>query len=182
MIRISHTDIKHGLYTGTTNYGIMGSAGSGDVVQLTDSAGNVVKTYEYDAFGNEKSPDPNDTNPFRYAGKYWDSETGTYYTPARNYNPVIGRWTQPDPYWNSSNSIYGSDAVKMAHGVLMPDMAAIMQSGNLYAYCMNNPIKYTDPTGELAFPGEIHDAVSKHIRATQAANGNVLQANKYVGY
>jgi len=36
--------------------------GHGDVVNLTDAAGTVTKTYDYDAFGNEKIPDANDTN------------------------------------------------------------------------------------------------------------------------
>jgi len=30
-----------------------------------------------------------------------------------------------------------------------PDIHAIMQSGNLYAYCMNNPVMWIDPSGEL---------------------------------
>jgi len=29
----------------------------------------------------------------------------------------------------------------------IPDLDAIRQSGNLYVYCMNNPIRYFDPTG-----------------------------------
>ncbi len=33
--------------------------GHGDVVQLTGTDGNVSKTYDYDAFGNEKNPDAN---------------------------------------------------------------------------------------------------------------------------
>jgi YD repeat-containing protein len=36
----------------------------GDVVQLTNARGNVTKAYDYDAFGVERNPDPNDTNPF----------------------------------------------------------------------------------------------------------------------
>ena len=32
----------------------------------------------------------------------------------------------------------------------MPDMEVIKQSGNLYAYCMNNPIRYVDFTGNKA--------------------------------
>ena len=31
----------------------------------------------------------------------------------------------------------------------MPNLAAIMQSGNLYAYCMNNPVRYADPSGHI---------------------------------
>ncbi len=46
--------------------------GHGDVVQLTGngSGKNLLKTYEYDAYGNEESKDGNDTNPFRYKGEY----------------------------------------------------------------------------------------------------------------
>lgn len=47
--------------------------------------------------------------------------------------------------------------------VYMPDFSAIKQSGNLYAYVTNNPVRYIDPTGELAWPGEIHSAVSKYV-------------------
>ncbi len=60
--------------------------GHGDVVQLTDQSGDVVKSYDYDAFGNEKNIDDSDNNPFRYCGEYFDKETGTYYLRARYYN------------------------------------------------------------------------------------------------
>ncbi len=42
--------------------------GHGDVVQLTNSSGTVIKNYAYDAFGVEQNIDDNDTNPFRYCG------------------------------------------------------------------------------------------------------------------
>ena len=59
----------------------------GDVVDLANSSGSSVKSYDYDAFGNEKSPSASDRNPFRYCGEYWDTETGTYYLRARYYAP-----------------------------------------------------------------------------------------------
>ena len=40
----------------------------GDVIQLTDLTGNVVKTYDYAAYGNELQRDLADENPFRYCG------------------------------------------------------------------------------------------------------------------
>lgn len=49
------------------------------------------KTYKYDAFGNEISPDPGDANPLRYAGEQYDAETGLYYLRARYYDAGIGR-------------------------------------------------------------------------------------------
>jgi len=42
------------------------------VAQLANGGGNATKTYQYDAFGNEKNPDENDLNPFRYCAEYFD--------------------------------------------------------------------------------------------------------------
>jgi len=67
--------------------------GHGDVVQLTNNTGSLIKTYDYDAFGNEKNPDPSDTNPFRYCGEYFDKETGTIYLRARYYDPATSKNT-----------------------------------------------------------------------------------------
>ncbi|WBW98142.1 S8 family serine peptidase [Oceanirhabdus sp. W0125-5] len=100
--------------------------GHGDVIQLTDENGNVIKNYKYDAFGNELSIDSNDTNPFRYGGEYFDSETGLYYLRARYYDPKIGRFTTEDSYWGKD-----SDPLSL----------------NLYTYCTNNPVMYLDPSG-----------------------------------
>ena len=47
---------------------------------------------------------------------------------ARLYDPALGRFLSPDPY------------------VQAPDFT---QSFNRYSYCLNNPLKYTDPSGEL---------------------------------
>ena len=116
---------------------------------LTDDDGAITKTYEYDAFGNEENPVATDTNPFRYAGEYYDKETGTYYLRARYYDPVIGRFTQEDPHWNQSNMLYGDDPLKLNNYTYAPSLAAIIQSGNLYVYAMSNPVKYADENGEI---------------------------------
>ncbi|MCX8131620.1 MAG: RHS repeat-associated core domain-containing protein, partial [Clostridia bacterium] len=92
----------------------------GDVVQLTGTDGNVIKSYDYDAFGNEKNLDQNDTNVFRYCGEYFDKETGTIYLRARYYNPGIGRFIPEDP---------------------------IGAGLNWYTYSNNNPIMFIDPFG-----------------------------------
>lgn len=42
--------------------------------------------------------------------------------------------------------IYGDEEYKVGE-IKIPDIKAIMQSGNLYVYCMNNPVTYKDPTG-----------------------------------
>ena len=98
----------------------------GDVTGLTDSAGNMVREYEYGAFGMEVSKDSNDTNPFRYCGEYYDNETESIYLRARNYDPGMGRFTSEDPHWTVDNMIYGDKDTKI------PDIKSIMQS-NIYA-------------------------------------------------
>ncbi len=92
----------------------------GDVVQLTDSTGVVIKDYIYDAFGVEQNASEDDTNPFRYCGEQYDFETGNYYLRARYYTPGTGSFTQEDP---------------------------AMDGLNWYTYCAGNPIRYVDRSG-----------------------------------
>ena len=75
-----------------------------------------------DGFVNEK-------NNIRYAGYFYDAETGLYYLNARFYDPETARFIQQDSY---SGDIY--DPLSL----------------NLYTYSNNNPISYYDPTGHSA--------------------------------
>ena len=50
----------------------------------------------------QQNPDPLDGNAFRYAGQYYDTESGTYYLRTRYYNPATGRFTQQDA-WKNAN-------------------------------------------------------------------------------
>ena len=74
-----------------------------------------------------------------------------YYAKARFYDPATSRWLSPDPHWNAYNRIYGDNPKDpLGLGLYVPDINAIRQSGNLYAYCMNNPLMYHDPSGFAA--------------------------------
>lgn len=161
----------------------------GDMTKLLDQFANVIEDYCYDPFGNEETEQLNPVsgsisttlwqeeveeidNPFRYCGEYYDSETNTYYLRARYYDPAIGRFLSEDTHWNPSNMIYGDYPVRNSNYqdplglntyTYVPDVTAIMQSKNLYVYCMNNPVAYFDSTGNLVYPGQVHNMVSKQI-------------------
>ena len=98
----------------------------GDITKLVDTAGKVQNSYSYDAFGNTTSYSEKVGNKFRYAGEQYDSITGEYYLRARYYDPAIGRFMNEDTYKGQIEN---------------------PQSMNLYAYCVNNPVINTDPSG-----------------------------------
>lgn len=68
-------------------------------------------------------------NPMRYREYYFDSETGYYYLQSRYYNPEFCRFINAD---NPSNVLLSKDNVV---GI------------NLFAYCNNSPVKYSDASG-----------------------------------
>ncbi len=123
-----------------------GYDGHGSVVNISNESGKSIKSYDYDAFGVELNKDANDTNLFRYCGEQYDNETDSIYLRARYYSPSLGRFTTEDTYWNSSNRIYGDKEYKEGE-IKYPDYKAIIQSENLYIYCINNPTCYLDITG-----------------------------------
>ncbi|EPR11512.1 RHS repeat domain-containing protein [Ruminiclostridium papyrosolvens] len=133
--------------------------GHGDVTQLTDTSGSVIKNYDYDAFGNEKNPDPSDTNVFRYSGEYFDKETGTIYLRARYYDPGIGRFITEDSVWSKRINLFNVTEdvqyTNLTGGIyrksekqqyVIDDPLSL----NLYTYCYNNAVMYCDPDGHFA--------------------------------
>ncbi len=104
--------------------------GHGDVVQILNENGNIVNSYNYDEWGNILNQTEQISNPIKYAGEYYDEESGLYYLRARYYDPIIGRFTSRDSYEG---------------GISNP------LSLNLYAYCVNNPLIYIDPSGHMEY-------------------------------
>ena len=121
-----------------TYYAVCNSRG--DVKQLYTGNGNLRVEYKYDAWGNTVSvtdgdfleiTNPNDIgnlNPIRYRGYYWDSETNLYYLQSRYYDPTTMRFINADGYVSTGQGMNGH---------------------NMFAYCGNNPVMYSDPTGEF---------------------------------
>jgi RHS repeat-associated protein len=91
--RISQEQVINNTWTPS----FYGYDGGGNVRQLTNSAGAVTDSYEYDAFGNEFTVSGSTPNEFMYRGEQYDSDLGLYYLRARYYNPLTGRFVSRDP-------------------------------------------------------------------------------------
>lgn len=52
----------------------------------------------YDSFGSCQIETAEIVKNLRYAGQYFDAETGLYYNLNRYYDPTIGRYLRKDPY------------------------------------------------------------------------------------
>jgi len=44
------------------------------------------------------------------------------------------------------------DPLGLSHYTMMPDIHAIMQTGNLYIFAMNDPVYWVDPSGHFVVP------------------------------
>ncbi|PGE85259.1 wall-associated protein [Bacillus pseudomycoides] len=105
----------------------------GDVIAMTDPNGQVVATYEYDAWGNVLKSDAQGIaaeNPFGYAGYMYDKEIGMYYLIARYYHPEHGVFLSVDPDPGDEDD-------------------AVTQNG--YTYGDNNPVMNVDPDGHFVW-------------------------------
>ena len=112
----------------------------GDVTAVMDASGDIAAQYTYDAWGNVLSAAGSmaSINPIRYRGYYYDTETGYYCLQSRYYAP---EWSR---FLNADRLLIAGDALTAA---------------NMYAYCNNNPVMYTDHTGELALLKRLVSAV-----------------------
>jgi len=103
------------------------------VVLLNRASGAVAEYYRYDAFGNvliyspahSLLPDSAVGNPWRFASKRADGETGFVYFGRRLYDPQLGRFVTCDPL-------------------------GFLDGPNRYLYAQANPLILTDVDGLLA--------------------------------
>ena len=104
----------------------------GDIVAILDNGGNIVVQYKYDAWGRpincsgSMANTLGKINPFRYRGYVYDEEAGLYYLRSRYYNAAIYHFLNADSVVTPKHSLC---------------------DGNVFAYCYNNPICRSDPSG-----------------------------------
>lgn len=67
--------------------------------EITDDNGDIVWQAQYKAYGQLAgfADKPRISNPLRFQGQYFDSETGLHYNRHRYYDPSVGRFIHQDP-------------------------------------------------------------------------------------
>ncbi len=114
----------------------------GSMTHIVNEAGNLMQEYAYDAWGRRRNPA--DGQPYTqstqlpllfdnfctfdrgYTGHEHLDGVGLINMNGRLYDPVMARMLSPDNYVQNPENT---------------------QNYNRYSYCMNNPLKYVDPTG-----------------------------------
>lgn len=119
----------------------------GDVLAITDTNGDIVADYEYDAWGKVLTADTDiaKQNPIRYRGYYYDNETGYYYLQSRYYDSNICRFINADSF----------EFVKASKDIPV--------GTNSFAYCNNDPIHSSDSNGFSKKKYTVSQAKSKII-------------------
>jgi RHS repeat-associated protein len=99
----------------------------GSVRQLAGQDGSVSFEQTFDPFGNPIRQSGQGGSPYGYAGEWTDS-SGLQYLRARYYAPSQGRFLTKDPF---------------------PGTLTQPTSLTPYTYALNNPVLYTDPSGQF---------------------------------
>jgi len=112
----------------------------GSITHIVNANGSLKQELSYDPWGRLRDPnsqlvyvvgaEPTLFLARGYTGHEHLSVFGLINMNARLYDPALGRFLSPDSYVQS------------------PDNS---QSFNRYSYCLNNPLKYSDPTGLLTW-------------------------------
>ncbi len=130
----------------------------GDVMYMVDEGGDEVASYDYDPYGKliYSTGDFAETNPIRYRGYYYDTDTDFYYLQSRYYDPAICRFINCDGFTTTGQGLLGY---------------------NMFSYCGNNPIVYADSKGSVRI-AVIYDATpTKHN--LWGINGKAIIGSQY---
>jgi RHS repeat-associated protein len=94
----------------------------GRPIRMTNTAKATVWAATWKPWGEVQALSGTSSNNLRYPGQYFQIETGLHYNHHRMYDPVTGRYTQPDPL-------------------------RFVDGPSVYAYAKNSPFMYTDREG-----------------------------------
>jgi len=98
----------------------------GSITLITDGEGDVAGQFDYTPYGEQIVVSGSAQSSFGFTGQFADNDVGLVYYQSRYYDPVLGRFLQPDRY------------------IPRPEDP---QTLNRYTYVGNNPVTFVDPTG-----------------------------------
>jgi len=82
----------------------------------------------------------------KFTAKEPDAETGLYYYGARYLDPKTSRWLSGDPAMGEYLPVAGQENDKLPNGGVYNFISL-----HSYNYSNNNPLKYSDPNGDIPF-------------------------------
>lgn len=112
-------------------YYVLAKDNLGSIVKVYNSKAEPVFEASYDVWGKQSvslTKDNMDLLLRGYCSHMMLNEFDLVDMKGRLYDPVVGRFLSPDNYVQTLDN---------------------SQNYNRYSYCLNNPLKYTDPTGEF---------------------------------
>ena len=132
----------------------------GSIVAITDLNGKLVEARHFDAWGKVLSITDGNGNKLEnllldrgFTGHEHLQTVGLIHMNGRLYDPALHRFLQPDNYVQDPFNT---------------------QNFNRYGYCLNNPLLYTDPTGEWFV---IDDAIAMLVGGVANLTINAIQGN-----
>ena len=137
----------------------------GSVRLLLDPNASVANRYTYDPYGQRLTAETEETltNPFQFAGEFYDSHLQQGYNRERSYALAIQRFTSVDP-----------------HRGLFKEPLTL----HAYLYCLNDPTNRTDPAGRMSM-GETTAVTGIGATLTQMSSTAGQQAlqfgNNFIG-
>jgi RHS repeat-associated protein len=123
--------------SGATSYFYLLRDHLGNITHQVNTSNTVVAEYSFDAWGRRRNPldwsynvsnEPELLAGRGFTGHEFLKEFNIYNMNGRLYDPTVGRFLSPDIV------------------VQAPDYT---QSYNRYTYCLNNPLKFADPSGYI---------------------------------
>ena len=125
--------------------------GLGSTRALSNGAGDVIDTYNYEAFGELLNSTGSSDNSYLFTGEQFDSGLGQYYLRSRYYDQGVGRFTQQDTWMG-----HKQEPITL----------------HKYLYANSDPANWTDPTGNFGlFEASVTNTIATELSLMQVDAG-----------